>query len=307
MRYLITGNGSLTNAFISNILKDNSIEEIRVFSRNENNQVKSKLKFNDNRIKYIIGDIRDYNAIKEALNDIDICVCAAALKHIGNCQNYPDECKKTNIDGNINVINASIENKVKKVIFISTDKATNPSTIYGCSKLFVEMYCKYVDSKNTDIITVRYGNVLGSNGSVVPIFFDKKEKGLPLSITNPNITRFFMSIEEAVNLILYAIKYGNNKDLIVYNNKACTVKELADCISDNQIITGLTYEEKSQEALITLTELKHSKFINNYYIINDNIISDIEYNDHITSDNCERLTTEELVNMLEIWYNKYKG
>ena len=163
---------------------------------------------------------------------------ASAMKHIDKCESNPNECRKTNIDGCINVINASIERKVKKLIFLSTDKATNPSTIYGCSKLFVEMYCQCVDNKDTEIITTRYGNVFGSNGSVVWIFNKLAKEGKPLKVTNPDMTRFFMSLDEAINLVLYALENGKHKDLWVYNNKSCTIKEIADLFSNNYEIIG---------------------------------------------------------------------
>ena len=157
----------------------------------------------------------------------------------------PNECKrKTNIDGCINVINASIERNVKKLVFLSTDKATNPSTIYGCSKLFVEMYCQCVDNKNTQIIRTRYGNVFGSNGSVAWIFDKLSKENKTLTITNPNMTRFFMSLKEAIDLVEYAILMEKWR-FIVYNNKSCTIKEIADLFSDKQEIIGNRCEEKN--------------------------------------------------------------
>ena len=152
---LITGNGSFANAMIKRLLKSN-IKEIRVFSRNEKNQVDSKLLHSDLRVKYIIGDIRDYEAIKEATIGVEYVLHSAAMKHIDKCEQFPLEAKKTNIDGSINVILASIENKVKKLVFLSTDKATNATTIYGNTKMFIEMFAKCVDNKETEIITTRY-------------------------------------------------------------------------------------------------------------------------------------------------------
>lgn len=149
------GSGSFGTAMTDRLLKDTNFNVI-IFDRNEKMQFEHYQKFKSNRVKYIIGDIRDYNAVFKALIDIDYVILASAMKHIDKCENNPDECRKTNIDGCINVINASIEQKVKKVIFLSTDKATNPSTIYGCSKLFVEMYCQCVNNKDTEIIRTRY-------------------------------------------------------------------------------------------------------------------------------------------------------
>lgn len=295
------GSGSFGTAMTKKLL-DTTDYEIVIFSRNEKMQFEHKQKFNSERIKYIIGDIRDYKSVYNALKDVDYVMLASALKHIDKCESNPNECKKTNIDGCINVINASIERNIKKLIFLSTDKATNPATLYGCSKLFVEMYCKCVDNKNTDIIISRYGNVLGSNGSVAWIFNKLANEGKTLTITNPNMTRFFMSLEQAVDLVLYALENGKNGDLFVYNNKSCTIKELADCFSDKQKIIGKRCEEKSDEALLTVNELNHSEFLENkYYRVNKNIINNFDYRIPFTSDTSERLTKEELQQMLDNW------
>lgn len=295
------GSGSFGTAMTKKILEEYDNHDIIIFSRNEKMQFEHKQKFKSDRIKYVIGDIRDYNAVYDALNDVDAVILASAMKHIDLCENNPIECKKTNIDGCINVINASIERKVKKLVFLSTDKATNPTTIYGCSKLFVEMYCQCVDNKNTDIIITRYGNVFGSNGSVVWLFNKLANENKPLTITNPNMTRFFMSLDEAVNLVEYALQHGKNGDLFVYNNKSCTIKELANLFSDNQIIIGNRCEEKMDEALLTINELKHSELKNNYYRVNKNIINNNEYIKPFQSDNADRLTKEELQQLLDNW------
>ena len=158
------GSGSFGTAMTKKLCKDNKVV---IFSRNEKLQFEHKQKIGkQSNVSYVIGDIRDYQAVYDVLEDTDYVILASAMKHIDKCESNPNECKKTNIDGCINVINASIERNVKKLVFLSTDKATNPSTIYGCSKLFVEMYCQCVDNKNTQIIRTRYGNVFGSNGSV---------------------------------------------------------------------------------------------------------------------------------------------
>ena len=298
------GSGSFGTAMTKKLLETTTCDII-IYSRNEKLQFEHKQKIGNNkRVKYIIGDIRDYNSVYNALENVDYVMLASAMKHIDKCESNPNECRKTNIDGCINVINASIERKVKKIIFLSTDKATNPSTIYGCSKLFVEMYCQCVDNKDTEIIRTRYGNVFGSNGSVAWIFNKLSKEGKQLTITNPNMTRFFMSLDEAVDLVLYALKNGKHRDLWVYNNKSCTIKELADLFSDNQIIMGNRCEEKTDEALLTINELNHSQFIEDkYYRINNEINNDYGYIKPLTSDNARRLTKEELQQMLEQWRN----
>lgn len=294
------GSGSFGTAMTKRILEQYD-DEIVIFSRNEKEQFNHKQKFNNERIKYIIGDIRDYEAVYNALDGVDYVMLASAMKHIDKCESNPNECRKTNIDGCINVINASIERKVKKVIFLSTDKATNPSTIYGCSKLFVEMYCQCVDNKDTEIIRTRYGNVFGSNGSVAWIFDKLSRENKKLTITNPDMTRFFMSLDEAVDLVIYALQKGKHKDLWVYKNKSCTIKELADLFSDNQEVIGNRCEEKTDEALLTVNELNHSAEYENYIRVNEEINNDYGYIRPLTSDTAERLTREELQELLDSW------
>lgn len=295
------GSGSFGTAMTRKLL-NNTTADIIIYSRNEKLQFEHKQKFNSDRVKYIIGDIRDYNAVYNALDGVDYVMLASAMKHIDKCESNPSECKKTNIDGCINVINASIERNVKKLIFLSTDKATNPVTIYGCSKLFLEMYCKSVDNKNTEIIITRYGNVFGSNGSVVWLFNKLAKENKSLTITNPDMTRFFMSIDEAVDLVLYALKKGKHGDLWVYNNKSCTIQELADLFSNKQEIIGCRCEEKTDEALLSIYELNHSELIDKkYFRINKEIESDIIYDVPFQSDNADRLTKKELQELLESW------
>jgi len=301
MKVLIFGGSGTFGTAMTNKIID-KVDMVIHYDRDEKNQYLSKQKNHDSKIVRIIGDIRDREAIDNCISTYkpDVVMLASAMKHIDKCEAYPDECRKTNIDGCINVINSCIANNVPKLVFLSTDKATNPTTIYGCSKLFVEMYIQAVDSKNTTILTTRYGNVLGSNGSVLDIWRKQAEKGEPLTITNPHMTRFFMSIEQAVNLVLFALENGNNKDLWVYNNKACTIKDLADCISDNQIETGLRCEEKNDEALLTINELSHSKIIGNYYQVNKTIERILcECTQPFRSDNAERLTKEEIIEMIK--------
>lgn len=297
------GSGSFGTAMTKKILEQYD-DDIVIFSRNEKMQFEHKQKFDNNRIKYIIGDIRDYNAVKRALNGVDYVILASAMKHIDKCEANPNECKKTNIDGCINVINASIELGVKKLVFLSTDKATNPSTLYGCSKLFVEMYCQCVGNRDTEIIRTRYGNVFGSNGSVAWIFDKLSREGRKLKVTNPEMTRFFMSLNEAVDLVEYALRNGKNGDLFVYNNKSCTIRELAELFSSDYEIVGNRCVEKNNEALLTVNELQHSEFLEDkYYRVNDSLENDYEYVYPFQSDNASRLSREELENMLNEWRN----
>ena len=302
------GSGSFGTAMTKVLLNEFNDCEIIIYSRNEKMQFEHKQKINSDRVKYIIGDIRDYQAVYNALEGVDYVLLASAMKHIDKCESNPDECRKTNIDGCINVINASIERKVKKLVFLSTDKATNPSTIYGCSKLFVEMYCQCVDNKDTEIIRTRYGNVFGSNGSVVWIFDKLSKEGKKLTVTNPDMTRFFMSLDQATDLVLTAMIEGKHKDLYVYWNKSCTIEELAKLFSEHYEVIGNRCEEKTDEALLTINELKHSTVGSGDEIIRvgDNIINKCLFEEPFTSDNACRLTKEELQEMLDDW-RKYNG
>lgn len=308
MRYIIFGgSGSFGTAMTKRLLETTNAK-IRIFDRNEKLQFEHKQKFNNPRIEYVIGDIRDYKAVYNALEDVDYVFLASAMKHIDKCEANPDECKKTNIDGCINVINASIEREIKKLIFLSTDKATSATTIYGASKLFVELYCQAVDNKKTDIIRTRYGNVFGSNGSVAWIFDKLSKEGKTLTVTNPDMTRFFMKLDEAIDLVLFALENGTNGDLFVYNNKACTIQELANLFSDKQEVVGQRCLEKTDEALLTVQELNHSMLYDNkYFRVNlKDIPLDDFYKEPLTSDNCGRLSQEELNDLLKTW-REYNG
>lgn len=296
------GSGSFGTAMTKRLLEENKYDVV-IFSRNEKLQFEHKQKIGqDMRVSYVIGDIRDYDAVYNVLENVDYVILASAMKHIDKCEANPNECKKTNIDGCINVINASIERNVKKLVFLSTDKATNPATLYGCSKLFVEMYCQCVDNKNTQIIRTRYGNVFGSNGSVAWVFDKLSREGKRLTVTNPNMTRFFMSLDEAVDLVWNALNRGIHKDLWVYNNKSCTIEELAMLFSSDYDIVGNRCVEKTDEALLTVNELNYSIFIDDkYFVVNPSNESNNFYDKPFQSDNAERLTKEELEAMLEEW------
>lgn len=304
--YLIFGGAGSFGTRMTEFILKNTEDNITIFSRGEKQQWEHKLKFsNSPRIKYMIGDIRDKEAVDFAMQTADYVFLAAAMKHIDRCEQNPFECYKTNISGCINVIDSAIEHNIKKLVFLSTDKAVNPTTIYGCSKLFIEMYMQSVDNKNTELIRTRYGNVFGSNGSVAWVFNKLSKEGKPLTVTNPHMTRFFMKLDEAVELVWTACHKGVHRDLWVYNNKSCTIKELADAFSDNQIVSGLRSVEKNDEALLATYELDHSERLGNYYRINKNIPVTEHHNKPLTSDNCERLTHEELLDLIKDWKDHY--
>lgn len=298
--------GTFGTAFTEMLLKTTDWEIVGV-SRNETKGFEWLQKFNnDPRIKYVVGDIRNYDTCYDALEGCDYSVVAAAIKHIDYAEQYPKECTRTNVIGVLNAVDASIARGVKKCVYMSTDKAANPTTIYGCSKLYAEMYVKAVDHKNTEIVTTRYGNVFGSNGSVAFIFDKLAKEGKPLTVTNPEMTRFFMKLETAVNLVWTALTEGKHGDLWVYNNKACTIKDLADVFSTNQVVKGLRCIEKNDEALLTTNELNHSEIVGDYFRVNKEIPLHENYSEPLTSNNAARLTREELIDMVENWRKSVK-
>lgn len=297
-KILITGNGTFAQAMIEKLLSY-EIREVRVFSRNENKQWETSKRFNDNRLNMIIGDIRDLQAIKTAVRGVDYVIHTGALKHVAVCEKQPIEAITTNVIGSMNVMLASIMNNVKKLVCLSTDKSANASTCYGATKYLMERLAIGIDHKSTDIVLTRYGNVLGSSGSIIPLFKRLKEENKSLTITDPNMTRFVMPIEEAVDLVMYALDYGKHGDLFTTKNKTATVQMIADCISDNQVIVGRTKAEKTDEALLTKIELNHSEDLGKYYRVNENITSKKFYNSPLTSDNAERFEIEELRRLID--------
>lgn len=306
MNYLITGCGYLTKALVKELLLDNNINKIKIFSRNEKEQWKTKMLFNNSKIDFIIGDVRDYQAILDALKDVDYCIHTGAIKRIEVAEKQPMEAIKTNVIGSMNVINAAIANKVKKLILISTDKATSATTCYGSTKFLMECMA-YANESETDIICTRYGNVFGSTGSVVPIFNELVKQNKPLTVRNGSMTRFFMPVSKCVNIVIDALKDGKNGELWIYESKACTIKELADAFSDNQITTGTENIEKNDEALVTINELNHSKKYKDYFIIRKDYQSETIYNTPLTSYTAEKLTQEEIKEMIEDWRNNYEN
>lgn len=295
---LITGNGSFANEMIKTLLKT-KVKEIRIYSRNEEKQVASERKYNDNRLEFILGDVRDYNKLLDKLNGVDYCIHTAALKHVKKCEENPEECFEININGTKNVINACIENNVKRLVCLSTDKAANACTTYGVSKYAGERLVVGAKNNNTIIMMTRYGNVAGSSGSVIPYFKQLASEGKPLTLTDPNMTRFYIPIEKAVASVLYALEYGNHKDLIIYKSKSATVQQIADCISDNQVIVGIVKSEKTDEALLTERELNHCTETEDYYIYNEDYTNDKVYDKPLTSDNAKRYTNEELKELID--------
>lgn len=293
---LITGGtGSFGNAVCQRFLKTN-IKEIRILSRDEKKQDDMRKLYNNEKLRFFIGDVRDYNSIKGAFRGVDYVFHAAALKQVPSCEFYPMEAVKTNIVGSDNVISACVENGVKKAIFLSTDKAAYPINAMGMTKALMEKNViarsRQLQDEDTILCLTRYGNVMASRGSVIPLFCDQIDQGKTLTITNPDMTRFMMTLDEAVELVLYAFENGKQGDLFVQKAPSATIETLAKAIlelkkSKSEIsYIGTRHGEKLYETLITSEEMIKAIDLGNYFRIPaDN--RDLNYEKYISSGNHE--------------------
>jgi UDP-N-acetylglucosamine 4,6-dehydratase len=274
---LITGGtGSFGNAVLNKFI-NSDIKEIRIFSRDEKKQEDMRIELNSSKVKFYIGDVRNFDSINAAVAGVDYIFHAAALKQVPSCEFYPLEAVKTNILGTENVLNAAQQNKVEKVICLSTDKAVYPINAMGVSKAMMEkiMAAKARISQNSNTIytCTRYGNVMASRGSVIPLFIKQIKEGKSLTITDPNMTRFLMSLSEAVDLVLYAFENARQGDIFVQKSPASTIFNLAKAVKeifnvDNEIkIIGTRHGEKLYETLLTREEMAKSEDLGNYYRI----------------------------------------
>lgn len=299
---LITGGtGSFGNAVLERFLTSD-IGEIRVFSRDEKKQDDLRHKYKTNKIKYYIGDVRDISSVKEAAEGADFCFHAAALKQVPSCEFFPMEAVKTNIIGTDNVLTACIETGVKRVICLSTDKAAYPINAMGTSKAMMEKIfiakSRIVDPKKTTICGTRYGNVVCSRGSVIPLFIDQIKKGNPITVTQADMTRFIMTLEEAVELVLFAFLKGENGDILVQKAPACTIGVLAKAVQElfsdpNPIHTiGMRHGEKMYETLLTNEECVAAVDLGNYYRIPSDS-RDLNYDNYFVTGDKERSQSKE--------------
>ncbi|MFV5642382.1 polysaccharide biosynthesis protein [Acinetobacter oleivorans] len=266
---LITGGtGSFGNAVLKRFL-ETDIKEIRIFSRDEKKQDDMRKKYHSAKLKFYIGDVRDYNSILNATRGVDYIYHAAALKQVPSCEFHPMEAVKTNVLGTENVLEAAIQNHVKRVVCLSTDKAVYPINAMGISKAMMEKVMvaksRNLEGLDTVICGTRYGNVMASRGSVIPLFVDQIRQGKPLTITDPNMTRFMMTLEDAVDLVLYAFEHGENGDIFVQKAPAATISVLAEAlkqllnVEDHPIsIMGTRHGEKAFEALLSREEMVHA-------------------------------------------------
>ncbi|AOW08152.1 polysaccharide biosynthesis protein [Flavobacterium gilvum] len=273
---LITGGtGSFGHAVLNRFLYTDHFSEIRIFSRDEKKQDDMRNQLKNDKLKFYIGDVRDYNSVERAMRGVDYVFHAAALKQVPSCEFFPLEATKTNVLGTQNVIDAAGNNKVKKVICLSTDKAAYPINAMGISKALMEKVAVAASRnlKDTTVCLTRYGNVMASRGSVIPLFLKQIKEGNSITITDPNMTRFLMSLDEAVELVLFAFENGNPGDLFVNKAPAGTIGDLAQalkelCNADNEVkIIGTRHGEKLYETLCTREEMVKAEDMGEFYRI----------------------------------------
>ncbi|MFT5738256.1 MAG: UDP-N-acetylglucosamine 4,6-dehydratase [Maribacter sp.] len=274
---LITGGtGSFGNAVLNRFL-ETDIKEIRIFSRDEKKQDDMRNHLKNEKVKFYIGDVRDYNSIAKAMGGVDYVFHAAALKQVPSCEFFPLEATKTNVFGTQNTIDAAVANGVKRVICLSTDKAAYPINAMGISKALMEKVAvaasRNIHEDKTIVCLTRYGNVMASRGSVIPLFVNQIEQKLPLTVTDPKMTRFLMSLEDAVDLVLFAFEHGNQGDLFVNKAPASTIGDLAAAVkdifnADNEIkVIGTRHGEKLYETLCTREEMQKAEDMGEFYRI----------------------------------------
>ncbi len=272
---LITGGtGSLGNAVLNRFL-DTEIKEIRIFSRDEKKQDDMRHHYNNPKIKYYIGDVRNIQSVRDAMHGVDYIFHAAALKQVPSCEFFPMEAVRTNVIGTDNVLTCAIEAGVSKVICLSTDKAAYPVNAMGTSKAMMEKVfvakSRTVDPDRTLICGTRYGNVMCSRGSVIPLFIEQIKQGLPLTVTEPTMTRFIMSLEEAVELVIFAFQNASAGDIMVQKAPACTIETLAAAVkelfhADNEVkVIGIRHGEKMYETLLTNEECARALDLGSFY------------------------------------------
>ena len=313
------GTGSFGDTVLKRFLATN-VREIRIFSRDEKKQEEMRIALNHPKLKFYIGDVRDYDSICQAMKGVDFVFHAAALKQVPSCEFYPMEAVRTNVLGTENVMNAATANGVKRVVVLSTDKAVYPINAMGISKAMAEklMVAKARTQRQNEAVlcATRYGNVMASRGSVIPLFVSQLKEGKPLTVTDPNMTRFLMSLEDSVDLVLYAFMHGQQGDLFVQKAPASTVADLAQALKelfkkDNPVrIIGTRHGEKLYESLISREEMAKAQDMGDYYRVPaDN--RDLNYAqyfsegeeklshlDDYTSHNTDRLSVEQIKKLL---------
>ena len=313
------GTGSFGNTVLKRFLSTD-VREIRIFSRDEKKQEEMRIALNNPKLKFYIGDVREYDSIYHAMKGVDYVFHAAALKQVPSCEFYPLEAVRTNVLGSENVMEAAIARGVSRVVMLSTDKAVYPINAMGISKAMMEKFmvakARMQNAGETVLCATRYGNVMASRGSVIPLFVSQLKEGKPLTVTDPNMTRFLMSLEDSVDLVLYAFEHGKQGDIYVQKAPASTVADLAQALKelfkkDNPIrVIGTRHGEKLYESLISREEMAKASDLGGYYCIPaDNrdlnyaqYFSEgeerISHQDDYTSHNTERLNVEQVKTLL---------
>ncbi len=318
---LITGGtGSFGNAVLKRFV-DSDLKEIRIFSRDEKKQDDMRHRLNNPKVNFIIGDVRDFESINSAMRGVDFVFNAAALKQVPSCEFYPMQAVRTNIEGSENVLEAAVRNGVKRVVVLSTDKAAYPINTMGMTKALMEKLAisKSRDSRakenGTVICATRYGNVMCSRGSIIPLFIEQIKKGEPLTITVPEMTRFMMSLDDAVDLVLFAFEHAEAGDLFVQKAPAATIEVLAQAIKElfgvnNEIrVIGARHGEKMYETLCTSEEMAKAEDLGDFYRVPADL-RDLNYSQYVdkfghrvdcpqyNSDNTRRLSVDEMKELL---------
>lgn len=314
------GTGSFGRTVLGRFL-ETDVRQIIVFSRDEKKQEDLRIELQNPKVRFVIGDTRDESSISRAMRGVDYVFHAAALKQVPSCEFYPMEAVRTNVVGTDNVIQAAIDNQVQRLILLSTDKAVYPINAMGMSKGMAEKVmtarARLLDAESAPVLcATRYGNVMASRGSVIPLFIDRIKLGMPLGVTDPNMTRFLMSLEESVDLVLYAFRAGNQGDIFVQKAPACTISDLAVALSElfdvplNMRVIGTRHGEKLYESLVSREEMAKAEDMSRYWRIPaDN--RDLNYElfvsegspaanavEDYTSHNTERLTVAEVKQLL---------
>jgi len=313
------GTGSFGNTVLKRFL-NTDVREIRIFSRDEKKQEDMRIALASEKVKFYIGDVRDYDSLYQAMNGVDYIFHAAALKQVPSCEFYPMEAVRTNVLGTENVLNAAIAHKVKRVVVLSTDKAVYPINAMGISKAMAEKLLvaksRHINNDDTVICATRYGNVMASRGSVIPLFVDQIKRDQPLTVTDPQMTRFLMSLEDSVDLVLHAFEHGKQGDIFIQKAPASTLADLAQALKElfkkdlPVKIIGTRHGEKLYESLVSREEMAKAEDMGRYFRIPaDN--RDLNYNkffiegeqeisnfDDYTSHNTERLNVEGVKRLL---------
>lgn len=320
-KLLITGGtGSFGNAFLTNSIHKNDFSEIIIFSRDEKKQYDLRKKINNNKVKFIIGDVRDEKSVNEVVKEVEYIFHAAALKQVPSCEFFPLEAVKTNIIGANNILNAAANYGIKKVVILSTDKAAYPINTMGMTKALMEKVMiaksRNIDSNQTIFCGTRYGNVMASRGSVIPLFIEQIKSNKEITITNPDMTRFIMSLDKAVELVDYAFKNGNQGDLMVQKSPSSKIITLAEALLDifdskSKIKNiGIRHGEKMYETLVTKEEMMNAEEHQDYFILKSDTrglnyekyfskgLNKSEMIEEYNSNNTKILNKEEVIKVL---------